>query len=61
MRLSIEKRLRIVTIYEKHQLWSVSGKYRILKALLEQEDIKISRQSLSKLIMKWKHTGKEKN
>jgi hypothetical protein len=54
MRLSIEKRIRIVTLYEQNNLWAVHGKYKILRALAAKEDIQISRQGLHGVIEKWK-------
>ena len=58
MRLSIEKRLKIVKIYNENQLHLVKGRFFVLKALAEQEKIFVSIFSLRKLIRKWIRTSK---
>ncbi len=57
MRLSLDKRLRIVTIYELNNLHFERGRFRILKLLAANENIICSEYSLRRLIRKYLDTG----
>ena len=57
MRLSIEKRLRVVQIYEKNHLCFCKNRFEKLRELAESEDIIISVLGLRNIIKKWQTLG----
>jgi hypothetical protein len=57
MPLSIEKRLRIIELYEKNQLHFTKGRFNKLKLLSAAENIKINELALRKLVEKWQNFG----
>ena len=56
--LSVDKRSRIVYLFDKHNLSEKKKKFEILSDLAKKEDIIVSHKSLRILIEKWSTTGK---
>jgi hypothetical protein len=57
MRLSIEKRLRAISIYFKNNLHFMKNKYDNLSKLSALEGIFASKLAMRNLISKWGETG----
>ena len=57
MPISIEKRIRIIFLYEKNGLHLVKGRYTKLKMLAASEDIHMKELGLRKLVEKWQKFG----
>ena len=57
MRLSIEKRLRVVHIYNKNNLCFCKNQFEKLRELAESEDIIILVLGLTNIIKKWQTLG----
>ena len=57
MRLTIEKRLRVVSLYSDHKLHFTLKKYSKLRQLALQENINTSENTLKKVIQRWRYTG----
>jgi hypothetical protein len=50
MRLSIEKRSRVIALYLKHNLQNSKGKYKVLSQIAANEDIFISSRRVKDLV-----------
>ena len=57
MRLNIEKRARIVTLYLKHDLIYVKNRYAVLRNIALREDIIASEKTIGKIIKNWYQKG----
>ena len=57
MRLDLGKRLRLVTLYENHDLNFERGRFKILKNLAIHESIIFSEIGIRNLIRKYHETG----
>ena len=57
MRLSIEKRARLVTLYLKHDLSYVKNRYGVLRNIALREDIVASEKTIGKIIKNWYQEG----
>ena len=57
MRLSIEKRFRIIVIFHKHELHFERYKFEKLSNLAQDEDIFISANGARNIVKKWQKTG----
>ena len=56
MRLSCEKRSRVIELYIKHNLSNQKRKYHILSEHAKKEDIIISSRSVSDIVKKWENS-----
>ena len=59
MRLSIEKRQRVIEIYEKNNLHFEKNKFEKLRLLAQNENIIATKLRFRRLITKWLNTGKK--
>ena len=57
MRISTEKRIRLIIFYLKNDLNFVKNWFEILRELVEKEDIIISKRSISNILNRWFETG----
>jgi hypothetical protein len=57
MVISIEKRSRIITLYEENKLNFCKGRFSKLKTLASAENIFMSESGLRRLIKKWQNFG----
>ena len=57
MRLSIEKRLRVISIYEKNELFFSKNRFEKLRQLAKAENITIGLLGSRNLIKKWLSLG----
>ena len=55
--LSIDKRLRLVTLYERNNLHFTSKRFEKLQILAAQNDISVSQVALRSLVKKYQETG----
>ena len=60
-RLSYEKRLRVVTLYEKHELHFQKGRFFILSLICKHEDIIATPLTLRKIVVRWLTLGRIDN
>ena len=58
MRLSFEKILRVITLYEKHNSQFTTGRFERLRLIAEAEDIFGTMLTMRNIIKKWQLTGK---
>jgi hypothetical protein len=59
MRLSIEKRQRVIEIYEINNLHFEKNKFEKLRLLAQKESIIATKLTFRRLITKWLSTGKK--
>jgi hypothetical protein len=57
MRLSIERKSRVITIYLQNNLHFKKSRYFLLKQLAEEEDIVSSEKSMRRIVQKWLENG----
>lgn len=57
MRLSIQNKIRVVTIYLNVNLHLMKNRFAILKQLAAGEDIETSEKSLKRIVQRWQETG----
>jgi len=55
--LSIDKRLRLITLYQKNNLNFSRGRFKTLQKLAAKEDIIASETSLRSLVKKYNETS----
>ncbi len=57
MRLSIERKSRVITIYIQNNLHFKKARYFLLKQLSEEENIVSSEKSMRRIVQKWLENG----
>ena len=57
MRISIQKKIRVVTIYLNVNLHFKKNRFKILRQLAANEDIETSEQSMKRIVQIWKYKG----
>ena len=57
MRLSIQNKIRVVTIYLNVNLHLIKNRFALLKQLAAGEDIETSEKSLKRIVQRWQETG----
>ena len=57
MRLSIQNKIRVVTIYLNGNLHLMKNRFALLKQLAAGEDIETSEKSLKRIVQRWQETG----
>ena len=57
MRLSIQNKIRVVTIYLNVNLHLMKNRFALLKQLAAGEDIETSEKSLKRIVQRWQETG----
>ena len=58
MRLSIDKRARVISIFLQHDLNFKPGRFHILKSLAGVEGIKASYNTIRRVVKHWQRFGK---
>ena len=58
MRLSTDKRARVVSIYLQYELHFKPGRFEILKHLAGIEGIKASSNTMRRIVKHWQNNGK---
>ena len=56
-RLSLNKRIRVVTLYKKNYLHHMKYRFRIFKRLASNEDIFASEKTLRRIVKHYLSTG----
>ena len=56
MRISIQKKIRVVTIYLNVNLHFKKNRFKILRQLAANEDIETSEQSMKRIVQRWQST-----
>jgi DNA-binding response OmpR family regulator len=54
---SIDKRLRLVTLYDRNNLHFTSKRFEKLQILAAQNDISVTQDALRRLVKKYQETG----
>ena len=57
MSLSIQNKIRVVTIYLNVNLHLMKNRFALLKQLAAGEDIETSEKSLKRIVQRWQETG----
>ena len=57
MSLSIQNKIRVVTIYLNVNLHLMKNRFALLKQLAAGEDIETSEKSLKRIVQRWLETG----
>ena len=58
MRISIQNKIRVVTIYLNVNLHFKKNRFKILRQLAANEDIETSEQSMKRIVQRWQSTGR---
>ena len=58
MRISIQNKIRVVTIYLNVNLHFKKNRFKILRQLAANEDIETSEQSMKLIVQRWQSTGR---
>ena len=57
MRLSIQNKIRVVTIYFSCFLQFMKNRFGLLRQLAAEEDIETSEKSMRRIVQRWEETG----
>ena len=57
MSLSIQNKIRVVTIYLNVNLHLMKNRFALIKQLAAGEDIETSEKSLKRIVQRWLETG----
>ena len=57
MSLSIQNKIRVVTIYLNVNLHLMKNRFALIKQLAAGEDIETSEKSLKRIVQRWQETG----
>ena len=56
-KISYDKRLRIVTLYNEHKLHFSQGRFHLLQSLAERESIFTTERTVRRIVKHWQETG----